>query len=55
MSFASALKRVRHGFVQEHFAGKHLRVSMCGTPLRRSMCAWMSSVLADLDNLLFER
>ncbi len=43
------------GVMQEHFVGKQLRLSMCGTPLRRSMCAWMSSVLADLDNLLFER
>jgi hypothetical protein len=41
--------------VQEAYSGKQLRVLMCGTPLRRSMCAWMSSVLADLDNLLFDR
>lgn len=36
----------------EAFPGRQLRVFMCGTPLRRSMCAWMSSVLADLDMLL---
>ncbi|EIE23088.1 RNI-like protein [Coccomyxa subellipsoidea C-169] len=51
----SRCARICESGMQEHFAGKHLRVSMCGTPLRRSMCAWMSSVLADLDNLLFER
>ena len=40
-------------WVQGALAGKQLRVFMCGAPLQRSMCAWMSSVLADLDNLLF--
>ncbi|BDA50045.1 probable f-box/LRR-repeat protein 2 at C-terminar half [Coccomyxa sp. Obi] len=51
----SRCAHICEGGLQEHFVGKQLRLSMCGTPLRRSMCAWMSSVLADLDNLLFER